>query len=165
MKPGKRICETLKGIRADIARANDIDYQPTECHHKGDCAGTCPACDSEVRWLERQLRLRQQLGKAVTIAGLSIGAAALASSCQVAGHMPMHHEGDSSEVMTSETTEGVMPASEADSSEVILDGDVVAPPTDSIDSCVIKKPRTMPKGLRGKIPVPPKGRKPTKKPI
>ena len=60
MRPGKHICETLKGIRLDIARANDIEYHPTKCDHKGDCAGTCPACESEVRWLEKQLRLRQQ---------------------------------------------------------------------------------------------------------
>ena len=68
MKLGKRICETLKGIRRDIAVANEIDYQPTECKHEGDCAGTCPKCESETRWLEKQLRARQALGKAVTIA-------------------------------------------------------------------------------------------------
>ena len=79
MKRGKQICETLKGVRSEIARANEIDYTPRECHHEGDCAGTCPACESEMRWLEGQLRLRQSLGKAVTIAGLSLGMASLAS--------------------------------------------------------------------------------------
>ena len=79
MKPGKQICETLKGIRADIARANEIDYSPTPCPHEGDCAGTCPACEREVRQLERQLRLRRQLGKAVTIAGISLGMGAMAT--------------------------------------------------------------------------------------
>lgn len=72
MKPGKKICETLKAIRSDIARANDIDYTPTPCDHQGDCAGTCPACESEMRWIERQLRVRHALGKAVTIAGVSL---------------------------------------------------------------------------------------------
>lgn len=72
MKPGKKICETLKAIRSDIARANDIDYTPTPCDHQGDCAGTCPACESEMRWIERQLRVRKALGKAVTIAGVSL---------------------------------------------------------------------------------------------
>jgi hypothetical protein len=80
MKRGKKICETLKGIRRDIAVANEIDYQPTECTHEGDCAGTCPKCESETRWLERQLRARQALGKAVTIAGLSVALGAM-SSC------------------------------------------------------------------------------------
>ena len=69
MRRGKKICETLKAIRHDIAVANEIDYQPTECKHEGDCAGTCPKCESETRWLEKQLRARQALGKAVTIAG------------------------------------------------------------------------------------------------
>ncbi len=80
MKQGKNICETLKGIRREIAQANDIDYNPAECHHEGDCAGTCPKCESETRWLERQLRNRQALGKAVTIAGLSVALGAI-SSC------------------------------------------------------------------------------------
>lgn len=80
MKQGKHICETLKAIRRDIAEANEIDYQPNECTHKGDCAGTCPACENETRWLERQLRNRQALGKAVTIAGLSVALGAM-SSC------------------------------------------------------------------------------------
>ncbi len=72
MEPGKKICETLKAIRSEIASANDIDYTPTPCDHKGDCAGTCPACESEMRWLEKQLRVRQAMGKAVTIAGVSM---------------------------------------------------------------------------------------------
>ncbi len=80
MNHGKKICETLKGIRHDIAVANGIDYNPTECTHEGDCAGTCPKCESETRWLERQLRARQALGKAVTIAGLSVALGAM-SSC------------------------------------------------------------------------------------
>ena len=79
MKQGKHICETLKGIRREIAEANEIDYQPTECTHEGDCAGTCPKCESETRWLERQLRSRQALGKAVTIAGLTVALGAMSS--------------------------------------------------------------------------------------
>lgn len=80
MKQGKHICETLKSIRSEIANANDIDYSPTECTHEGDCAGTCPKCESETRWLERQLRARQAMGKAVTIAGFSVALGTM-SSC------------------------------------------------------------------------------------
>ncbi len=96
MKRGKKICETLKGIRRDIAIANEIEYNPTECHHEGDCAGTCPKCESETRWLERQLRARQALGKTVAIAGLSMALGAM-SSCnfskqykqdRILGHIP-----------------------------------------------------------------------------
>ncbi len=80
MKHGKHICETLKAIRSEIASANEIDYTPIKCTHKGDCAGTCPACESETRWLERQLSLRQALGKAVTIAGVSVALTMAASA-------------------------------------------------------------------------------------
>ena len=77
MKRGKKICNTLKEVRMQVAKANDIKYAPTECHHEGDCAGTCPKCESEVRWLEQQLQLRRQLGKAVAVVGVSMGLAAL----------------------------------------------------------------------------------------
>ncbi len=84
MRQGKHICDTLKAIRSEIASANEIDYTPTPCDHEGNCAGTCPACESEVQWLERQLRNRHALGKAVTIAGvsmaLSLGASAATPS-------------------------------------------------------------------------------------
>ena len=80
MEKGKYICNTLKDIRREIAQANEIDYSPTECNHEGDCAGTCPKCEQETRWLEKQLRNRQALGKAVTIAGLSVALGAI-SSC------------------------------------------------------------------------------------
>ena len=77
MKRGKMICNTLKEVRMQVAKANDIRYAPTECHHEGDCAGTCPKCEAEVRWLEQQLQLRRQLGKAVAVVGVSMGLAAL----------------------------------------------------------------------------------------
>jgi TonB family protein len=64
-----------------VAKANDIKYAPTECHHEGDCAGSCPKCEAEVRWLEQQLQLRRQLGKAVAVVGVSMGLAAL-TSCE-----------------------------------------------------------------------------------
>ena len=77
---GKQTCKTLKGIRKKIADANEIIYEPKECTHKGDCAGTCPACEAEVKYLERQLSLRRMAGKAVAIVGLSFGLSAL-SGC------------------------------------------------------------------------------------
>ncbi|MDD7317673.1 MAG: hypothetical protein SOZ80_06900 [Prevotella sp.] len=82
MNVGKNICNTLKTIRKKIADANGIEYEPAECGFKGDCAGTCPACEQEVRYLEKQLDLRRMMGKAVTIAGISTGIASLSSCCQ-----------------------------------------------------------------------------------
>ncbi len=81
MKRGKKICNTLKEVRMQVAKANDIKYAPSECHHKGECAGTCPKCEAEVRWLEQQLQLRRQLGKAVAVVGVSMGLAAL-TACE-----------------------------------------------------------------------------------
>ena len=74
MKRGKKICQTLKEIRLQVARANDIPYEPTECKHKGDCSGTCPKCEEEVRYIEHQLNVRRMMGKAVTIAGVTMSA-------------------------------------------------------------------------------------------
>ncbi|MBO4822869.1 MAG: energy transducer TonB [Prevotella sp.] len=91
MKRGKRICNTLKEVRMQVAKANDIKYAPTECHHEGDCAGTCPKCESEVRWLEQQLQLRRQLGKAVAVVGVSMGLAAI-TACD--GKLPYRTAGE-----------------------------------------------------------------------
>ena len=80
MTRGKSICNVLKTIRKQIADANEIKYEPRECHHQGECRGTCPACEAEVRYIERQLDIRKQLGKAVAIVGISAGLSAL-SGC------------------------------------------------------------------------------------
>lgn len=68
---GKDRCKILKEIRQAIAQENAIAFVTSECKHKGDCLGTCPACEAEVRYLERELEKRQKLGKAVAIAGLT----------------------------------------------------------------------------------------------
>ena len=73
MTRGKQTCKILKVIRRQIAEANDIEFVTSECRYKGDCLGTCPKCEAEVRYLEQQLRKRQLMGKAVVLAGLSAG--------------------------------------------------------------------------------------------
>ena len=77
MTRGKVICGVLKTIRKQVADANEIEYEPRECHHQGECRGTCPACEAEVRYIEQSLALRRQLGKAVAIIGISAGLSAL----------------------------------------------------------------------------------------
>jgi len=77
MKQGKNVCHVLKTIRKQIADANNIFYRPTPCHFKGECSGTCPACEAEVRYIEYELNMRQIAGKAITVAGISVGLAAL----------------------------------------------------------------------------------------
>ena len=73
MIKGKSTCKLLKDIRQQIADANGISYQPKECHHKGDCAGTCPACEEEIRYLERELRARKGNGFGMKVAGIAAG--------------------------------------------------------------------------------------------
>ncbi|ROT18060.1 TonB family protein [Muribaculaceae bacterium Isolate-110 (HZI)] len=73
MTRGKQTCKILKGIRRQIAEANDIEFATSECRYKGDCLGTCPKCEAEVRYIEQQLRARSLSGKAVALAGISAG--------------------------------------------------------------------------------------------
>ena len=77
MARGKQTCKILKEIRRQIAEANNIEFVTSECRYKGDCLGTCPKCEAEVRYLEEQLRSRQLMGKAVVLAGISAGALAM----------------------------------------------------------------------------------------
>ncbi|WP_278745564.1 TonB family protein [Muribaculum intestinale] len=73
MVRGKQTCKILKEIRRQIAEANGIEFATSECRYKGDCLGTCPKCEAEVRYLEQQLRARSLAGKAVALAGISAG--------------------------------------------------------------------------------------------
>ena len=74
---GRNICNTLKAIRKQIADANGIEYSPEECHFKGECKGTCPKCEQDVRDLEHELHLRQMAGKAIKVAGIAAGLVAM----------------------------------------------------------------------------------------
>ena len=73
MVKGKSTCKLLKDIRQQIADANGISYQPKECHHEGDCAGTCPACEEEIRYLEHELKARKGNGFSMKVAGIAAG--------------------------------------------------------------------------------------------
>lgn len=77
---GKGKCMILKRIRKAVADVNGICYEPHECTFQGECMGTCQACEAEIRYLERELKLRRLAGRAVTVAGIALGAAAL-SAC------------------------------------------------------------------------------------
>ena len=78
---GKNRCRILKDIRKKIAEENNIEYVTTECKYQGDCPGTCPKCESEVRYLERELERKRGLGKRVAIAGIAVGVTATATGC------------------------------------------------------------------------------------
>lgn len=114
---GKKVCASLKQVRKQIADANGIPYEVTECQHQGNCKGTCPKCESELRYIENQLSLRRAAGMAVSIVGLSLGVAATFASC--------------SAPQPAQPAESVQPVppplQEEYEGEIILDGDVCAP--------------------------------------
>ena len=97
---GKQICKALKEIRLNIAQANDIEYTPAECNHKGDCLGTCPQCEKELRYIERQLLRRQTLGKAAVVAGLALGATSVAPAMAQTYHVVPKVEQSKQELKT-----------------------------------------------------------------
>ena len=68
---GKEKCKILKQIRQKIAEQNDIAYVTSECNHQGECLGTCPKCEQELRQLERELEKRQKAGKTIVVAGIA----------------------------------------------------------------------------------------------
>jgi len=88
MTRGKRTCKILKEIRQQIADKNDIEYVTSECHFQGECQGTCPKCESELQYIEKELYKRKQLGKVATVAGISLGLASTFSACNIPQKQP-----------------------------------------------------------------------------
>ena len=93
---GKKKCRLLREIRQQIAAENEIPFATEDCRYQGDCRGTCPKCESELRYLETQLEKRRSIGKKVTVSALAVGVLATAAACrgpQIAG-APVELEGD-----------------------------------------------------------------------
>ncbi len=82
---GKSKCKILKDIRRQIAQENDIDYVTSECKFQGNCSGTCPKCEAEVRYLEQELQKRQKAGKAIAVAGIATALMVNAAGCASSG--------------------------------------------------------------------------------
>ncbi len=112
---GKEKCRILKEIRAEIAKQNDIEWVVSECKHQGNCKGTCPKCEQEVRQLEEALAKREALGKKVAVVGISATIALSVTGCEnpfrPTGGEPMEVDG----LMPSETYAQLM-------------GDIALPP-------------------------------------
>ncbi len=121
---GKETCKILKQIRREIARANDIDLVIAECRHQGDCAGTCPRCESEVALLERGLAERRRRGLRVTLAGLSAGLVAVGtSSCDF--DSPFATQGDMTVDTEYAELVGETTALGGKADEYVLEGDII----------------------------------------
>lgn len=72
---GKQVCSYLKSVRREVAAANGIDLEIPDCTFEGECPGTCPRCEAEVRQLEQALSQRQSLSQKVAIVGVAMGLA------------------------------------------------------------------------------------------
>lgn len=152
---GKEKCKILKQIRRDIATANDIPLEIPECTHKGDCKGTCPRCESEIKYLERKLDDRRKRGFKIAVAGISAGIVALnTASCdiidEIASRVGINDtlQGD----MRVEEVDGVMPAPDtsvytetgsidSNTDEIItdvLEGDIVEIPGEVMEEELIQ---------------------------
>lgn len=82
---GKSKCKILKEIRQKIADENDIPYVTRECSYQGACRGTCPQCEAELQYLERELEKRKKLGKAVAVAAVASGLSLSLAACTPKG--------------------------------------------------------------------------------
>lgn len=88
-----------------IAEENGITYVPAECHHEGDCPGTCPRCDAELRYLKNEINKKHGKSAKPSIAASAIGGIlttamlATLNSCnpfrhQTVGDVPILVEGE-----------------------------------------------------------------------
>lgn len=55
LKLGKSKCEVLKGLRTEVAQKNDIEYKPRICNNTKPCNGTCPICEKELIYINKEL--------------------------------------------------------------------------------------------------------------
>lgn len=142
MKKGKQTCRILKDIRRQIAEANDIEFITSECQYQGDCLGTCPKCESEVRYLEQQLERKRIAGKAITVLGISAGLVAMSpmTSCSSSPNKGAKQEVVSDDLENSnmmlgdiDYTTDTIPKAEKEAPEPsyvpveVISGDVITP--------------------------------------
>ena len=67
---GRDKCELLNEIRQKIALKNNIEFNIEECTYEGDCTGTCPKCESELEYLEMELKKKQYKGEKIELEGI-----------------------------------------------------------------------------------------------
>ena len=123
---GKQRCKILKEIRREIARQNDIDLIISECRFQGDCRGTCPKCEAEVRFLEDELQKRRMDGKKIAVAGVAAAMMLSATACAAPSQEPQ-------EPTTTSQTDSC-------ETDYILDGDVAYVPDDTTDWLLGEEP-------------------------
>ena len=106
---GKEKCNYLKAVRREVAAANGLQLDIPECTYEGECQGTCPRCESEVRQLEQALSMRKSSLQKVAILGVAAGLALsgmTAASAQTIAPADTAHSVDST---FEEVIEGELP--------------------------------------------------------
>ena len=141
---GKSKCKILKDIRKQIAKENDIEFITSECNYKGDCLGTCPKCEAEVRYLESELEKRKSAGKKIAVAGIAAAFALSAASCDIDDIIDSTLRPTAGEVEISRETETVdgqmLPpenSEESDECEIGIEGDIAFPEYSNGEEAVI----------------------------
>ena len=128
---GKSKCKILKDIRKQIAKENDIEFITSECKYQGDCLGTCPKCEAEVRYLEEELKKRKQAGKRIAVAGIAAAFVVGSSSCEIIDSIFTTQGAMAPEAEPSyETVDGEMPSVSQpvitdDSDDIVTEGELV----------------------------------------
>lgn len=146
MNYGKKKCEFLKSVRKRIADTNNIPYSPKQCTHEGECKGTCPACESEARYIEKQLDIRRLTGNVVKIVGVSTIislSACTPSSTNVTSNTPI-------ETTETNDTDHVDLLELTNTTPDIIDEPIVGEidPIDKIDEPIIDKKAEYPGGTK-----------------
>ena len=77
----KEKCRLLKQIRKEISETNGIVYLTSECSFDGECEGTCPKCDAEIRYLDSEIQRLAQEGKSISLSGLTLCAIDSITNC------------------------------------------------------------------------------------
>ena len=108
MNKGKDICNALKEIRRQIADNNGIKLEISECTFQGECRGTCPKCEAELRYLDTQLQKRHRAGHAIKVAGIAAGTLAFLSPLTLSADEP-YKTPDTIDITSSEVLEGEIP--------------------------------------------------------
>lgn len=157
MNNGKNICKYLKEVRKNIADENNIPLEQEECTFEGECNGTCPHCEAEVKYIEQELSRKGKmniLGKAAAIAGISLSVAACNSgSLQLVGDVPVRGKMVDPDT-TYQTSIDTMPESPEIQEPLMGIVPIEVPEIDSAktETDPIIEPIDMDIPLRGKVP-------------
>lgn len=125
MTTGRQKCDLLRSKRQQLAIEYGLDYTPAECHHVGDCSGTCPVCDAELADLQRQLDERGiiEVGENIDIRSIITTIESDEEHHELEGFVGPMSRGRDAKI--TDIPEGIIP------DEMLLQGEIM--PTDYLD--------------------------------